>query len=657
MKFKHVFLGFTFFITALSFSQELQREVLFTIDEKPYYTDEFVRVYNKNLDLVKDDSQKDLDHYLDLFVGYKLKINKANKLGLQNGKQYLSELKSYRNQLSKNYLTDIQVTETLLNEAYNRSLKEVNASHILFLVDENALPADTLKVYNKAIEVRNKAIAGEDFGTLAEQYSEDPSAKENKGNLGYFSVFRMVYPFETGAFTTPKGEISKPVRSRFGYHVIKVNDIRDNRGAVTVAHIMIAKPSEEDTAGNVTAKNTINEIAQKLKQGEDFANLAKQFSQDESTASNGGILSTFGSGELNAIEFEDAAFSLNQAGQISEPFETSFGWHIVKLIEKIPVAKFDDVKTDFENKIKRDDRSRRITASLNDKLRKKYTVVKDDKVYSRAVKLVNDDFYAEAWKLPKDIENYNQVLLTINNDKKIPLKTFLNYINTKQQTGLNAKPISNAVSILFTQFANEQLNSYYDNNLEKEFPEFGIVMEEYRDGLLLFDLMEKEIWEKAKTDTIGLEKFYAINKEKYQWKDRVDVDIYSSTKKDVAKKVKKYLKNKKSIDYIKEKLNTKEKVNVMLKSGIFEQESTVLPKRNKWETGISDVIKEGDYYYIIQTKKVLPKGLKTLEENKGKVINDYQQQLESEWVKNLKQEFKVSVNDNVFEDVKKQINK
>src|SRR5690606_3513604 len=141
-------------------------EVLFTIDGKPYYTDEFVRVYNKNLDLVKDDSQKDLDNYLDLYVGYKLKVNKANKLGLNNGKQYQGELKTYRNQLSKNYLTDTKVTKELIDEAYARSLKEVKASHILILVDENAAPADTLKAYNKAVDIRKKAAAGENFAKL-----------------------------------------------------------------------------------------------------------------------------------------------------------------------------------------------------------------------------------------------------------------------------------------------------------------------------------------------------------------------------------------------------------------------------------------------------------------------------------------------------------
>ena len=268
MKLKQLFLGFLIVATCVSKAQDSPKKVLFTIDEKPYYTDEFKRVYNKNIDLVKDESQKDLNQYLNLYVGYKLKINKAHQLGLQNNPKYITELSSYRTQLAKNYLTDVKVTNELVQEAYSRTLKEINGSHILFLVDENAGPADTLKAYNKAISVRKKIMAGEDFGVAAAEYSEDPSAKDNKGDLGYFSAFRMVYPFENAAFTTPKGEVSKIIRTRFGYHILKIKDVRNNRGEITVAHIMILNEKPEETEKN--AKNTINDIYKKIQQAVDF---------------------------------------------------------------------------------------------------------------------------------------------------------------------------------------------------------------------------------------------------------------------------------------------------------------------------------------------------------------------------------------------------
>ncbi|WP_159801527.1 peptidylprolyl isomerase [Flavobacterium sp. MK4S-17] len=657
MKLKKVLLGLSLFITAVSFSQNsTKKEVLFTIDGKPYYTDEFIRVYNKNLDLVKDDSQKDLDNYLDLFIGYKLKVNKANKLGLQEGKKYQAELKSYRTQLAKNYLTDTKVTQGLIDEAYSRSLKEIKASHILFIVDENASPADTLKAYNKAMEVRKKALAGEDFGKLAAQYSEDPSAKENNGDLGYFSTFRMVYPFETGAYNTPKGQVSKPVKSRFGYHLIKVNDIRDNRGDITVAHIMIVKPKSEKEEENAKAKSTIEDIYRKLQQGEDFASLAKQFSDDKSTSGNGGLLNTFSSGELTSVEFEDEAFALNQPGDYSKPFETQFGWHIVKLVKKEPVKPFADVKDEIENRIRRDERSRLIAESMTDKLKKKYTVTKNAKAFAAAAKQFNDKLYAQTWELPVNEALMNQVVLTINNDKKLTVKDFLSYVNSQQRAGFTVKPLSRLADVLFERFTYEQLNVYYNENLENEFPEFAAVMEEYRDGLLLFDLMEKEIWEKAKTDTIGLKNFFEANKNKYQWNERINADVFSSTKEDVIKKAKKYLKKGKDAEYIKKELNVDNKVHVMEKSGVFEKESEALPKLDKWKEGISDVVKEGDYYYVVKVNEVMPAGPKTFEESKGRVVNDYQQYLESNWVGELKKEFTIQVDKDVLAHVKKQLN-
>jgi len=244
-----------------AFSQELKNEVLFTIDDKPFYTDEFIRVYNKNLDLVKDDSQKDIDVYFELFLGYKLKVDKAYKLGLQNSLKYQNELNSYRTQLSKNYTSDSKVTQALIEEAYNRSNKEVNASHILILVDENASPADTLVAFNKVLDIKKEIKNGLSFEDAAVKYSQDPSAKDNKGDLGYFSAFRMVYPFESAAFNTKKGEISNPTRTRFGYHLIKVNDTRDNQGEVTVAHIMILEKKDEN--GLDISKNTIDDVFQK----------------------------------------------------------------------------------------------------------------------------------------------------------------------------------------------------------------------------------------------------------------------------------------------------------------------------------------------------------------------------------------------------------
>ena len=414
------------FLLVQSFLFAQTKEVLFTIDNHPYYTDEFIRVYNKNLDLVKDDSQKDLDKYLDLFLGYKLKVEKANKIGLQNGTSYQNELKSYRNQLSKNYVNDSKVTNELVHEAYDRMQQEVRASHILVLVDEGASPQDTLKAYNKVLDVKKRLDAGEDFIKVAQQFSEDPSVKENNGDLGYFSAFRMVYPFENAAYKTKLGQISKPFRTRFGYHIIKVVDKRVNRGEVTVAHIMILK--QNDAAQNEKAKTTIDDIYKKIQQGESFESLAQQFSEDKSSSAKGGVLQRFGSGQLSSEEFENVAFELKDKNQISVPFQSQFGWHIVKLIEKHPVRTFDDMKFELEEKIRKDERSLLITNSLAKKLRAKYTFTKDSKLIATIKGLVNDEFYTQTWVVPEKSKDLNGVVLTINKDRKINSKVFLDFI-------------------------------------------------------------------------------------------------------------------------------------------------------------------------------------------------------------------------------------
>ncbi len=641
------------FLLVSCFLSAQTKEVLFTIDNHAFYTDEFIRVYNKNLDLVKDDSQKDLDKYLELFLGYKLKVEKANKLGLQNGTTYQNELKSYRNQLSKNYLNDSKVTNELIREAYERMQQEVRASHILILVDEGASPEDTLKAYTKVLDIKKRLEAGEDFISVAQQFSEDPSVKENNGDLGYFSAFRMVYTFENAAFNTNVGQISKPFRTRFGYHIVKVVDKRVNRGEVTVAHIMIVK--QNDAAQNEKAKTTIDDIYKKIQQGESFETLAQQFSEDKSSAPKGGVLQRFGSGQLSSEVFENVAFGLNDKNQISAPFESQFGWHIVKLIEKHPVRLFDEMKVELEEKIRKDERSMLITNSLAKTIRAKYKVTKDVKLLAKIKAVVTDEFYSQTWLAPEKNKDANGTILIINNDKKVNSKLFIDFIASKQKANIKTKPVAKLVDELYEKFIDEQLMAYYNENLENEFPEFKNVMDEYRDGLLLFDLMEKEIWNRAKNDTIGLQDFFQKNSKNYQWKKRYNVDILSSTDKKFVEKAQKFLAKGKSLDYIKEQLNKDGKVNVMSKSGLYEEDYDVLSNFQNLSKGVTNIIAKDQYFFVVNVIDTKPAGVKELSECKGKVISDYQQFLENNWVDELKSEFTIKINTEVFSKVKNQL--
>lgn len=654
MKIQKIFLALCL-ITCFSSLAQNAKEVLFSIDSNSFDTDEFKRIYLKNLDLVKDDSQKDLNQYLELFIGYKLKVAKAYKLGLQNNSKYQNELSSYRNQLSKSYMNDSKVTNQLIEEAYNRSLKEIKASHILLSVDESIKGADTLVFYNKALELKKRIEKGEDFETVALANSQDPSVADNKGNLGYFSAFRMVYPFESAAFKTKVGQISNPIRTRFGYHLIKVTESRDNKGEVTVAHIMIQNPTDATAEAKQKAKQTIDEIAQKISQGESFDVLAGQFSDDKSSASKGGLLQRFGTGQLSSEAFENVAFSLLNKGDVSQPFESGFGWHIIKLIEKHPVKSFEESKLELESKIKRDERSIIITNTLANKLKEKYKVETNKLTYQAVEKSVTDAVYSQTWELPKDESLLNKEVLVIQKDKKITAATFVNFIYSQQKNKLTTKPIKKLVADLYDSWKGEQLIGYYNDNLENEFPEFKNIMSEYRDGLLLFDLMEKEIWEKSKSDTIGLQKYYEANKTKYMWKDRYDVDILSSTDSKVIEAAQKMLQKGKTLDEIKAKFNTDTKVTIMMKSGLFEKNYDILDKISGLSKGATIPYSDANYFYLVQVNNVKPAGIKDLVDCRSRVTNDYQQDLENNWVGNLKKEFSVQVNQAVFEKVKQQL--
>ena len=322
-----LFLSITFCF--LANSQE-KKTVLLTINDTPVYTSEFKKVYLKNIDLVKDESQKDVDEYLELFINYKLKLEEAKEQGLDKKEKYLKELEGYRNQLASSYLTDTKASDAMVKEAYDRLQERIHASHILVQLKPKASPKDTLLAYQKISEARKKILNGEDFAKVARTYSEDPSVKDNGGDLGWFSAFRMVYPFENAAFQTKKGKVSQPFKTRFGYHIVKVNDREKSLGEVTVAHIMIAFNKDRTEQ---QAKDRILEIEQQLKQNVSFESLAKQYSDDSNTAVKGGRINRFAQGALNSENFEKTAFSLQTPGDLSIPVKTKYGWHIIKLID------------------------------------------------------------------------------------------------------------------------------------------------------------------------------------------------------------------------------------------------------------------------------------------------------------------------------------
>ncbi|OGX86545.1 peptidylprolyl isomerase [Hymenobacter lapidarius] len=494
---------------------------------------EFAYVYRKNNSSAPDyGTRQSVAEYLELYTNFRLKVLEAEQRGLDTTQAFKRELDGYRQQLAQPYLTEKSVTDQLVREAYDRMSQEVSASHILIRVAPDATPQDTLSAYQKLENIRREVAGGADFDQMARTQSEDPSARENAGKLGYFTAMQMVYPFESAAYKTPVGEVSAPIRTRFGYHIIKVNDKRAAQGEIKVAHLMIRMNANAPKSDSLTAKKKVDELASRLKKGESWDKLVAQFSEDAGSAANGGELPPFGTGRM-IPSFEEVAFKLQKPGDISAPVQTPYGWHVIKLIERQPVAKFADVEATLKSKVAKDSRSELNKAAFLKRIRREnqFTEVAAAKTYafSKAdTALVAGRFrYAapadvKAGKTPSD----SSPLFTIKG-KPYLVKDFLAYAQQNQRPRTGAQPAF-AMQQLYDQYVEESLTEFEKNSLETKYEDYRMLVKEYRDGILLFQLMDEKVWSKAIEDTVGLKKYFAENQAKYQWDQRVQGTVVSA---------------------------------------------------------------------------------------------------------------------------------
>lgn len=628
-----------------------KKEVLLTIDGSPVYVSEFKRVYNKNLDLVQDESQKSVAGYLDLFVDYKLKSAEAYAQHLDETPEYKREFRKYQEQLSRNYIFENKVTEDLAREAYERGKEEINAEHILIRVGYDAVPQDTLKAYNKIKEIQEKAVNGDDFEVLAKQYSEEPGAKERAGKLGYFSVFSMVYPFETGAYKTKEGEISDIIRTQFGYHIIKVLDRKEREPKISVSHIMI---SDNANARTFDPEERINEVYAMLQQGKSFESLAKQYSDDKNSAIKGGKLSPFTKGDLKSEAFENKAYSLEKLGDISKPIKSEFGWHIIRLDKKYSNPTFEDEKERLEKRVKDGSRSKIVTIAVNKKIKEKYGFTQKNDCMSFFNDFVTDDVLNRRWKYDTLSPAQDKILFTIG-AKDVMYNDFAEYISERQRRIKLSENKYKVINDMYDEFETQALKDYFREVLEQENEEYAAVISEYRDGLLIFDLMDKNIWKKAKTDSVGLQKFYEAHKQNYQWEKRFDTDIISATSEEKAEEAKKLFTEGKTGEEIKTKLNTDDTINVILTTGIFEEDERELPKGFKGKKGVSEIYNQNDSHIVVNVKSIVPAGIKPLEEARGSALSDYQTYLEKNWIEQLHKKYKVIINKKALKEIKKEL--
>lgn len=531
----------------VSFSQLYKNDILFEVNDSIILTEEFHRVYNKNIELIDEINQKDVESYLDLFINYKIKLAEAYDLGLHEDPKYKSELNKYAKQLQNTYLTDKDTEEKFLKEAYERTKFEVNVSHVLIKFDENNY--DTIQVYNKLKSLKN-AFLNSSVDDFIKNHNHDN--KMIVENLGYFSAFKMIYDFENIAYQTPVGQVSEPFRTRFGFHILKVNDKRNSLGEITVGHIMTYKNKAD-------AFERIKNISDSLKSGLSFEYLAKKYSEDKNSSFKGGRLNPFSSGQINSIPFEKAAFNLSNNDEISNPIETKYGWHIIKLYDKKNVKEFDEIKFQLLNKLKKSSRFDKVSESFYNFLLKKYKLNYENKNLEYFTSIVDTSILKGDWIIPENIEK-KKILITVR-DKKLRYIDFATFIENNQKS-VQTISIKKLVYDLYKKFINYNILEEYKNNLEKENSDYRFVIKEYREGLLLFNLMQDNIWTLKDSDSTNLKKYFNENRNKYiSFEDdrgKIIGDFQQQKESlwlDDLKSKHKVILNKKNIKRLKKKYN------------------------------------------------------------------------------------------------------
>ena len=487
--------------TSIFYSQNEKDLVLFKINDSETTLGEFYRVYNKNIDLVEDSKGNDYMSYLELFINYKLKLAEAYDLGYDKNEDYQKEYKKYKNQLLKGYLTDSESQERLVKEAYERTRNEVQVSHIL--IRNNDQTNDSSEIYNRLSNLRQPFLE-KNIQTFNKEHNFDKQLIVE--DLGYFSAFKMIYEFENIAYNTEVGEVSKPFKTKFGFHILKVTDKRESMGEISVSHIMIYKK-------NTNAKEKIIKILDSINKGSSFESMAKLYSQDKRSAARGGVLNKFSSGQINSIPFENAAFSLKNIGEISNPIETKFGWHIIKLLSKNEIKSFDELKPSILSKIRRGARNEYISNSFNQFLDDKYNLSMENIDYKFIITLLNDSITKNKWKINYNDFKFQEPLFVIN-QKTIFQKDFLQYVE-KNQSFTSSKDFEQVANNLFSGFYRDILLEEYKKDLERENSEYNNILTEYREGLLMFNIMQEKVWSIGEKDSIVLREFYIKNIDKY----------------------------------------------------------------------------------------------------------------------------------------------
>ena len=504
----------------VGFSQN-EASVLFTVGGDNVTVGEFTQTFNKNGDISKATSEE-LREYLDLYISFKLKVKEGKAQQIDTAKAFQSEWKGYRNQSAQQYLIDKEVTDHLIQEAVDRSKLMLRAAHILIECPSSVTGKDTLVAYNRAMKIREEILNGMSFADAAVKYSQDPSARDrvnpqsgrttrgNRGDLGYFTTFNLIYPFETGAYNMKEGEISMPIRTTFGYHLIYLKDIQPSIAKINAAQIFIEDSMAFTGKASPEVQAKINDVTMRLAKGERFEDVANALSEDKATAQRGGALEPFRPMQRPG-DFVQALLAL-EPGEYSAPVSSNIGWHFVKLIEFTYTDTTDEVLRGMvKNRIARDSRSFKSKESLADKLLVEYGLKTKGK--KAAVKFLLKNIPENYFKNP-DTTKLNKLpgiekLAPIATfaDQKVDAAGFAGYLGRFQGVEMKGS-LEEFIEERFQYYIYDKVLTYENSILEEKYPEFKNLVEEYFNGMLLYEINSQNIWNKSLQDSVGLEKFY-----------------------------------------------------------------------------------------------------------------------------------------------------
>ena len=624
--------------------------VLMKINNKEVRLSEFEYLYKKNLE--QQVNKESIDEYVNRFVDYKLKVAEAERLGIDTLPRIKNEIDGYKRDMLAPFLTDTELQEQLIQEAYQRMTKDVNVSHIM--LPRGRTKAEEKKQIAKMDSIRNCILNGEDFSELVMKYSIDRSKENNKGEYGFISSGVFPYDFEKVVYETPLGELSKPFLTDYGVHMIRVNGYRPNDGQVEVAHILRLFPRSSGVTDEEkqAVKAKIDSIYNCILNGEDFGELAKSYSQDIKTAREGGKLPPFGRNYM-VKAFEEVAYSLPD-GKISEPVETPYGYHIIKKIAHKPLGTLEDFRETIEKKINSDQRSMLPIQSKCNQIMKEQNYKKADGIKEYLLKAMKDHGGFDSTFVTDVLAKSNHTLFTYGKGIKAPMSLLAKTINPK--TKVASDEIAAAVlEASVDHVAQQEIVKYYSDNIVELNPDYRNLLNEYRDGTLLFEVMSKEVWSKAKNDNEALLKRFDANRSKYQWDEPHFKGVMICAKNDS-------IMREAMAMYQTIKAEPEDTITTALNKKFGRNIKMVRMVSKRGDNDMVDYIAfngkhvESSYqgYPVFRTLfgKMLTQP-EELNDVKGLVASDYQDVLEEEWIAGLHKRYKVSIDKKVLNQLKK----